>query len=371
MSAVLKEAGKEHVVLEKGRVLEQWRSKRWDSFKLNTPVQYSVIYGQKPNKEAGFPPERMSIPRAEYVEFWLKYVKDAGLQVREGTEATSVTRDSNGKIVVVVKSEDGGPESYVCSNLINCCGNYQLPRVPAFAQHIPSSINQLQIGEYTNPAALKDGAVLVVGGGQAGVQLAEEIIQAGKKVFLATSFVPGSVRSYRGEDIFFWMERIGFLGTTPVQLPAPAMRFGRIPITGNDHAISHHSLARAGATLFGKLEGVSEDGKTATFVPELKKNVGFAMETYAQLPAMIEGWIQAQGKEAEYPAPVAEPEWEVMPCLMQSEVEPRTRFISLSWTRRSRPHSTLKKPMSRQSFGVLHPATHQQLHHLLTPQPPT
>ena len=304
MSCVLQEAGREHVVLEKKRVLEQWRSSRWDSFMMNTPQAYSRIMGQ----DDGVPDEKMSIPLAQSVKAWDDCVKQRQFPIRDHSEAVSVKQDPDGSLLVTVKSDGEGPNEYRARNVVAAPGNYQLPNIPACANNLSPEIQQLRVGTYTNPPDIQDGAILVIGGGQTGIQLGEELVQAGRKVFIATSKVKGSVRSYRGEDVFFWMDRTGVLTMPKDALPDPNMKYDRIPITGNDHPISHHSLARLGAVLLGRLKDISEDGVVVTFEDNLQENIAFAHEGYDFIINVFEGWIAENGNGDKFPAPTPESE---------------------------------------------------------------
>lgn len=190
------------------------------------------------------------------------------------------------------------------------------------SSNLDASIKQVRVGTYTNPDALQDGAVLIVGSGQTGVQLGEELLKAGRKVFIATSKVPGTVRSYRGEDVFFWLDRIGMLTMPKEALPDPNMKYDRIPFTGNDHPISYYSLARMGATLLGRLSGISEDGTLATFEDNLQQNLAVAQGGYDFLINAIEGWIKETGNTGKFPDPEKEEEWEpYLPLLKEKAPE--------------------------------------------------
>ena len=305
MSYVLQQEGREHVVLEKARPLEQWRSARWDSFMMNTPLAYSRLIGQKD----GLPGEKMSISLSENIGLWDAHIDECKFPVRQQTEVVSVERAADGDLIVEVKSSDGDTSRYKARNVVAAPGNYQVARIPGCARNLRAEIQQLTVGTYTNPDALADGAVLVVGGGQSGMQIAEELLQAGRRVFIATSKVKGSPRSYRGEDIFFWMDRIGLLTLPHQALPDSSMKYDRVPIVGNDHAISHHSLARMGASFLGRLNGISPDGGSATFDDKLQEYIAFAQEGYDFLVSMIEDWIANQGNAIDYPPPTPEPEW--------------------------------------------------------------
>ncbi|WP_152487158.1 flavin-containing monooxygenase [Nocardiopsis halotolerans] len=315
MSYVLQREGREHVVLEKARALEQWRSARWDSFRINSPIAYSRMMGQTD----GVPDDTRSIPREEMVRIWDEYIARRGFPVRERTRVRSVERTREGRFTVRVAG-DGGPRRYDALNVVAAPGNHQFPRVPGCAVHLGPEVQQLRVGTYTNPAEVRDGAVLVVGGGQTGMQLGEELARAGRRVYLATSRVAGSPRDHRGEDIMFWLDRIGALSAPKEECGYPRNHSAPMPIVGHDHPISHHSLARMGVRLLGGLSGVSGDGAVATFRNDLHANVAFAQRGYERLVDGIEAWIDGldPAERSRYPPPTAEPEWEPHPPLLAS-----------------------------------------------------
>ena len=199
MSYALQQGNREHVVLEKGKALEQWRSCRWDSFMMNTPQAYHRMLGQKDN----LPDDQMSLAIEETIRVWDEHIKANNFPVLEHTEVISVQQYEDDNFIVSVRGEGDGSGSYLARNVIAAPGNYQLANIPDYASHLSRDIQQLRVGTYTNPGAIRDGAILVIGCGQTGVQIGEELLDAGRKVFIATSHVKGTLRSYRGEDIFF------------------------------------------------------------------------------------------------------------------------------------------------------------------------
>ncbi|KWO82398.1 flavoprotein [Burkholderia ubonensis] len=316
MSYVLQRERREHVVVEKARALEQWRSARWDSFRINSPLAYSRLMGQLD----GRPGTQRSIALDEMLRMWDACIAQRRFPIREHSRVRSVERIEGGRFLVRVESDEG-PQCYEALNVVAAPGNYQLARIPDFARHLGTDVQQLHVGIYANPSAIQDGAVLVVGGGQTGMQLGEELAAAGRIVYLATSRVKGTPRSYRGEDIMFWLDRIGLL-TAPKDASAhPAEQHDRMPIVGHDHPISHHSLARLGVRLVGRLSGISEDGSVATFDEDLHTNVAFACQGYQELIDRIENWIDGRhaAVRARYPRPMAEPEWQPYPPLLASD----------------------------------------------------
>ena len=315
MSYVLQQEGREHVLIEKGRALEQWRSARWDSFKINSPIAYSRLMGQTD----GLADTTASIPLNEMIRLWDECIAQRRFPIREQSKVLAVERTAQGRFSIRVES-DLGPRRYDALNVVAAPGNYQIAKIPSFAKYLDAEVQQLRIGTYTNPSAIQEGAVLVVGGGQTGVQLAEELAAAGRCVYLATSKVKGTPRHYRGEDIMFWLDRIGLLTTPKETLSCAAERYDRMPIVGPDHPISHHSLARLGVTLLGGLRDISQDGTTATFRDDLQANIAFARQGYEELIDVIEDWISRADPtvRARYPTPTAEPAWPAHPPLLAS-----------------------------------------------------
>lgn len=314
MSYILQEDGREHRVLEKGRTLEQWRSARWDSFRINSPLAYSRLPGQAD----GLPDARRSIPLGEMIRMWEACLAERRFPIREYCEVVSVEQAPDDRFAVHVRGGEG-PLLYHALNVVAAPGRCQTAAIPRCAARLPDSIEQLRIGTYTSPSAVREGAVLVVGGGQTGVQLSEELAAAGRRVYLATSKVHGTPRDYRGEDIMFWLDRAGLL-TTPRREADPDERRQPMPIVGHDHAISHHSLARMGVILLGTLSGISDDGSAAMFDDDLPANVDFARQGYEELVGEIEEWIAraAPAVRAGFPPASEESAWQPYPLLLES-----------------------------------------------------
>lgn len=315
MSYALQRDSREHVILEKARALEQWRSARWDSFRINSPLAYSRLMGQID----GRPDTLRSIPLNEMVGMWDACIAQRRFPIRERSRVCSVEQIEGGRFRVHVESDDG-PQRYDALNVVAAPGNYQRPSIPPFARFLRADVQQLHVGTYTNPSAIQEGAVLVVGGGQTGMQLSEELAVAGRTVYLATSRVKGTPRSHRGEDIMFWLDRTGLL-TAPTDTPAHAAeRHDRMPIVGHDHPISHHSLSRLGVRLLGRLGGISEDGAVATFEDDLQANIAFASQSYQELIDQIEHWIDGRdaSERARYRQPASELAWQAHPALLAS-----------------------------------------------------
>jgi putative flavoprotein involved in K+ transport len=158
---------------------------------------------------------------------------------------------------------------------------------------------QLHSDEYRNPAALPPGAILVVGSGQSGCQITEELYQSGRKVYLCTSSAGRVPRRYRGQDIVWWLDRSGFFDRTADRLPSPKDRFAANPhLSGKDggHTLNLHQFARDGVTLFGHIQGAQE-GKI-WLAPNLRENLARSDRAEAETLKMIDDYIQSMGLDA-------------------------------------------------------------------------
>ena len=197
VSYYLRSFGIEHVVLERGRVGESWRSARWDSFTLVTPNWMTRLPGYELAAGTGAD----FISRDAMVGLLERF--GGGLPVRADTEVISVTAGGHGYRVVP-------PDQEISARAVVIAGGGQrLPVIPALAARLPASLHQCDAAHYRNPAGLPPGAVLVVGGGKSGAQIADELAIAGREVLLATSRVARVPRRYRGRDAHEWSVELG------------------------------------------------------------------------------------------------------------------------------------------------------------------
>lgn len=288
----------DHVVLERDRIGERWRSEKWDSFTLVTPNWM--------NRLPGFPydgddPDGF-LTRGEVVAYLEAYVDHFDPPVRCGVEATAVRRNGSG---FVVETTAG---AYEADNVVVATGTFQRPRIPDFSAAVPSSVRQLHSSRYRNPDRLPPGAVLVVGSGQSGAQIAQELHEAGRQVYLSVSGAPKAPRQYRGRDFTRWLVDIG-LEETVDDLDSPEERFAAHPyVTGKDRggAIDLLAMADEGLTLLGRTVGV-EDGRLQ-FADDAEANLRTGYEAYHELTGGIDRYIEQAGIDAPPPAPVPAPE---------------------------------------------------------------
>ncbi len=295
LSYYLRQAGREYQVLEKAdRPGDAWRN-RWDSFTLVTPNWCFKL----PGAEYNGPDPHAFMPKAEVVNRFERYVEDYQLPVRFGVTVRSVEQASDGKNFIVHANGD----SWQTRNVVVATGFYQQGKVPAFASEIPAEMHQIESGKYRNPQALEPGAVLVVGSGQSGAQIAEELNQAGRKVYLSVGGAGRIPMRYRGRDAFEWMVLTGFYDRTADQFPFPAHSFVPPMLTGKDggRALNPHIFFRQGITLLGHLKGY-EDG-CLHFAPDLQASLAKSEQFQATQLKMVDAFIEKNGLDA----PAAEP----------------------------------------------------------------
>ena len=216
-SYFLTKNGIEHIVLERGRIAESWRSQRWDSFCMVTPNWTLQLPGKS---YVGSDPTGFLL-RSEFVAFLQDYYKSFEAPVQFSMQVQSISRDDlDGGYIL--KTANGALRA---SNVIVAAGMYQSIRRPKSASELPSNIEQLDVVTYKNPTALPDGGVLVVGTGQSGCQIAEEILHAGRNVFLCVGNAGRIPRTYRGRDLSEWQVDMGYLDHTVDQLADSSERF--------------------------------------------------------------------------------------------------------------------------------------------------
>jgi putative flavoprotein involved in K+ transport len=295
VSYLLTQEGIRHTVLERGRIGETWRSQRWDSFHLNTPNWANGLPGMEFAPDA---PDAFG-HRDELVSFFEDYARSFGAPVREHTPVTSLERLSNNGYRVRT-----GGESIQARAVVIASGGMSRPRQPAMAQNLPGDIASLTAGSYKSPETLPEGAVVVVGSGQSGCQIVQDLLDAGRRVYLCTSRVGRLPRRYRGREILTWWREMGFMDVRVDELENPAVQFAAQPqISGADggRTVSLQSLARDGATLLGRALDV--DGHVLKLGRELMECIQFADEKARAFKADIDAFIQREGIDAPGPEP--------------------------------------------------------------------
>ena len=175
-------------------------------------------------------------------------------------------------------------------------GLHQKPKIPAFSADFPAEIRQLHSDTYRNPHELLPGAVLVVGSAQSGAQIAEELRESGRKVYLAVGRAGRTPRRYRGKDANWWSDKLGIYAQTVDQLPSPKAKFaGKPHISGTKggHTLNLHQFARDGVILLGHLQGF-HDGKIA-LAPDLYENLARADQHAADFARAVDQFVARTG----------------------------------------------------------------------------
>ncbi|MGH3071130.1 MAG: NAD(P)-binding domain-containing protein [Gaiellaceae bacterium] len=293
VSHELTRLGMEHVVLERGRVGQTWRD-RWDSFCLVTP-NWTV---QLPGGAYDGPDPDGFMPRDEIVRFLDRYAAGFAAPVREGVDVDGVDRGGDG---FVLRTSVGGLRA---DAVVVATGTYRTPHLPEAAGAFPDHVLRLTADDYRAPDTLPEGAVLVVGSGQSGCQIAEELHDAGREVVLACGRAPWSPRRVGDRDFVWWLSETGFLDASVDSLPGPEARlFANVLATGRGggHDLHLRVLRDAGVTLAGRLTGV--DGSSARFAPDLADCVAWGDERHRQLADLFHGLARQRGLDLELPEP--------------------------------------------------------------------
>jgi putative flavoprotein involved in K+ transport len=284
-SYYLSQAQRPHIVFERSlHPAHAWRNQRWDSFTLVTPNWMVRMPGAEydGNDPDGF------LTRDQVVSYLSGYVSRFHLPVRYGVEVRSIGREPDGSYLIATTA--GG---YQSSNVIVATGLYQGPRIPAFADKLPSRIQQIHSSEYRNPTVLPEGAVLVVGAGQSGAQIAEELYESGRRVFLSVGRTVRTPRRYRGRDVHQWGQMLGMWDRTVEQLQSPREKFevhATISGKAGGRTLNLHQFARDGVVLLGRLRDV-EDG-TLVLGPDLRDHLAEADQFEAGATAAVDEYIE-------------------------------------------------------------------------------
>lgn len=295
----LKRRGIRHLVVERREVGYAWKHERWDSFCLVTPNWQCQLPGfpyQGPEPKGFMVKDEV----VRYLEDYRRYVEPP---LRSGVEVTSVERkDSHFEV-------DTSRGALSASAVVVCTGAYHVPIVPAFASRLAPEVHQLHSRDYRNPAALPPGAVLVVGSGQSGCQIAEDLHLAGREVHLCLGDAPRSPRLYRGKDVVEWLDEMGYYELPVESHPDVDTTRDKTNhyLTGRDggREIDLRRFALEGMRLYGYLEGI--DGTRCAFAPDLAERLDRADAVYSGIRTMIDAYIEKNAIVAPSEPPYSPP----------------------------------------------------------------
>jgi len=294
VSYFLQRDGRKHIVFERGGIGESWKSQRWDSFKLNTPNFMNVLPGLPYDG-----PEADGFGRRdELVCYFQRYVEHFQLPVRTGVTVVSVERaEDEDHFIVKTKTNGQREESVTSRSVVIASGILQTPKFPATRSRLPHDIAQLHTADYRSATALPPGAIIIVGSGQSGCQIAEDLLSAGRTVYLCTSKVGRAPRRYRGRDILEWWIDMKFLDVTFASLEDKAISRAPQPQVSGlgryGHTVSLQYLARQGAVILGRLLDI--EGSHLILSDEAAAHVHFADEFSQRLKDGIDAYLAQAG----------------------------------------------------------------------------
>ncbi|MDX2239606.1 MAG: MSMEG_0569 family flavin-dependent oxidoreductase [Leptolyngbyaceae cyanobacterium bins.302] len=303
MSYCLKQRGFDHIIFEKHTIAHAWRSQRWDSFCLVTPNWQCKLPGYPyPGKDPhGF------MQKDEIVQYVESYAASFAPPVQEGVEVFSV-RKSNSQNGFEISTSLG---EFTADQVVIAVGGYHQPKIPRLAERLPAHIVQLHSSTYKNPEQLSDQAVLVVGTGQSGCQIAEDLHLAGKQVHLCVGSAPKSPRRYRGKDVVDWLDQMGYYDLSIDEHPqkekvrAKANHY----LTGRNggHEIDLRQFALEGMKLYGRLKDIAQT--TIEFKHDLRDNLDQADAVSESIKKTIDAFIETNQIDAPVDS-VYQPVWQ-------------------------------------------------------------
>ncbi|MBY3591352.1 MSMEG_0569 family flavin-dependent oxidoreductase [Rhizobium bangladeshense] len=300
-SHYLKKHGIDHVVFEKKTVAHKWKDERWDAFCLVTPNWQCQL---PDHPYDGDDPHGFMV-KDEILGYVDRFIKKVDAPVLEHTTVNSVERLPSGGFRV-----ESSAGTVTTDSVVLCTSLYARPAIPRAAERLADDIVQMHTVDYRNPSQLPDGAVVVVGSGQSGAQIAEDLHLAGRKVHMVTGNAPRCARFYRGRDVVDWLADVGQYDITVEHDGMTKKKHDTNHyLTGRDGGrdLDLRKFALEGMKLYGRMEGVSS-GKML-FAPNLKANLDNADRVYNGINALIDKHIAANNIDAP-PASVYAPLWE-------------------------------------------------------------
>jgi putative flavoprotein involved in K+ transport len=283
MSEQLSKRGLSHLVVERHRIAERWRTERWDGLHANGPAWHDKL----PSLSiAGVDPDGFAT-REQMVDYFAAYAERIAAPIRCGVAVTALSKKADGT-GFRAETSAGAIEA---ANVVTATGPFQRPLIPAIVPP-EAGIVQLHSNIYRNPGQLPAGAVLVVGSGSSGAQIADELSRAGRRVYLCVSRHERPPRRYRGRDFCWWL---GVLGLWEAAVRHPSMEHVTIAVSGayGGETIDFRRLAARGVTLLGRAEGFA-DGMMR-FAPDLRSNLAQGDESYLSTLDAADAYVAREG----------------------------------------------------------------------------
>ncbi|MEU2721699.1 flavin-containing monooxygenase [Streptomyces smyrnaeus] len=283
MSEHLGAHGVPHVVLERHRIAERWRSERWDSLVANGPAWHDRFPGLE---FSDVPPDAFA-SKEQIADYFIAYAEKVGAPIRCGVEVTSVRRHT-GRPGFRVETSEGSIDARF---VVAATGPFQRPVIPPI---VPDSAVPVQLHSsgYRNPEQLPEGAVLVVGAGSSGVQIADELRRSGRRVLLSVGPHDRPPRRYRGRDFCWWL---GVLGLWDAETPPQGAEHVTIAVSGarGGHTVDFRAMAADGIELVGMT--ASFDGGVLRFAPDLARNIALGDTKYLALLRAADEYVERNG----------------------------------------------------------------------------
>ena len=283
MSEHLSKLGVPHLVLERNRIAERWRTGRWDSLVANGPAWHDRFPGLEFDDIS---PDGFA-PKERVADYFEAYARKFKAPIRTGVEVKKVERNV-GRPGFTIETSQGVIEA---SRVVAPTGPFQRPVIPPIAPQ-DTQLLQIHSADYRNPGQLPEGAVLVVGAGSSGVQIADELQRSGKQVYLSVGAHDRPPRAYRNRDFCWWL---GVLGEWDQAAMKPGREHVTIAVSGaqGGRTVDFRGLAHAGMVLVGLTQ--SFNGSVATFQPNLAENLARGDENYLALLDAADAYIERNG----------------------------------------------------------------------------
>jgi putative flavoprotein involved in K+ transport len=283
MSEHLSKHAAAHLLVERHRIAERWRSERWDSLVANGPAWHDRFPGMT---FSGIDPDSFAT-KDQIVDYFVAYAKQISAPIRCGVEVRSLHKKADGSGFRADTSEG----IIKATNVVVATGPFQRPVIPT-AVPADTGIVQIHSAAYRNPGQLREGAVLIVGAGSSGVQIADELVHAGRRVYLSVGPHNRPARRYRGRDFVWWL---GVLGEWDTKVVAPGTEHVTIAVSGahGGHTVDFRDLAASGITLLGSA-GAYKDG-VIQFLPNLAKNIALGDANYLSMLNAADAYATQKG----------------------------------------------------------------------------
>lgn len=347
LSRCLTDAGEEHVLLERGLVAQRWRSERWDSFRLLTPNWQTRLPGYR---YSGTDPDGF-MGRESVVDFFDGYARSFLAPVHTGVTVLRAEQKGHGWRLA---TSAGG---YLAENVVVATGHYEVPRLPAVVtRRVPDGITQVLARDYRNPDGLPPGAVVVVGAGPSGQQIADELARAGRRVFIAVGRHRPLPRRYRGYDAYWWLDRIGALHREVGSLPDPeaAADAPSVVLSGERQDLHLRRLVDHGVVPLGHLSGI--DGATLRFTADLGRSLVEADDHVRRFRAQVDAFVGEHRLDVPDPTPSIPaqlPAWAHEPPVAVDTAQ--VGISTIVWaTGYRRDHSWIAAPVFSPTGAPLH-----------------